>query len=152
MKITVICIGLLKSGPEYDLLKEYLKRFQWNVDVLEVSSKKGLSGQALKEFEAKQILSQVPSGAPLLALDERGKNMTSPEFAKSIGNFQNLGISHIYFCIGGADGLHDLVHKRATMLLSFGQLTWPHMLVRVMLVEQLYRAQQILAGHPYHRV
>lgn len=152
MKITIICIGILKSGPEYDLLKEYLKRFQWTVDILELPSKKGLQGITLKEFEAKQILSHLPAGAPLFALDERGTNLTSPDFAKLFGGLQNSGKSHLYFCIGGADGLHESVHKRAAKLLSFGQLTWPHMLVRVMLVEQLYRAQQILAGHPYHRI
>ncbi len=152
MKIKIVCVGTLKSGPEFNLVKEYLKRFHWQVDIIEIPIKKGFSGDALKAHEAKVILSHVPLNIPLIALDERGTSPASPEFAKIFSDFQLQGSSQIVICIGGADGLDDSIRKRANHLISFGKMTWPHMLVRVLLVEQLYRAQQILAGHPYHRV
>jgi 23S rRNA (pseudouridine1915-N3)-methyltransferase len=84
-------------------------------------------------------------------MDERGKSLPSLKFADKIRDLQNQGRSHIQFIIGGADGLGDDIRKRADLLLSFGAQTWPHMLARVMLLEQIYRCQQILSGHPYHR-
>lgn len=152
MKIKIICVGILKSGPEFDLMKEYLKRFNWQVEIIEIPVKKGLSGDALKIHEAKLILTHAPSNSPIIVLDERATSPTSPEFSRIIGNFQLKGDSQVIFCIGGADGLDESVRLRANKIISFGQMTWPHMLVRVLLIEQLYRAQQILAGHPYHRV
>lgn len=152
MKIKIICVGNLKSGPELDLVKEYLKRFLWQIDIIEIPVKKGLSGETLKTHEAKLILAQIPENTPLIALDERGTSPSSPEFAKIMEDLQVQSASQIIFCIGGADGLDESVRKRANRLISFGKMTWPHMLVRVLLAEQLYRAQQILAGHPYHRV
>lgn len=151
MKIKIIVVGHLKSGPEETLLKEYLKRFQWSVEIIEVVAKKGLTQNALKEAEAQLILARLPPGTPLIALDERGQSPTSLEFSQITTSFQNQGISQVAFCIGGADGLHDSVRQRSVKQISFGKMTWPHMLVRVMLVEQLYRAQQILNNHPYHR-
>ncbi len=97
------------------------------------------------------LLKNCPSGPPIVALDERGKEITSRTFAKKISDWQDDGIGDLTFVIGGAEGLDDVVKQRATETISFGRLTWPHMLVRGMLVEQIYRAQQIIAGHPYHR-
>lgn len=151
MKIKIIGVGRLKSGPEETLIKEYLKRFHWSVEIIEVVAKKGLTGDSLKEAEAHLILSHLPSTVPLIALDERGHSPSSLEFSQIVSSFQQQGISQIAFCIGGADGLHDQIRQRATKLISFGKMTWPHMLVRILLVEQLYRAQQILSNHPYHR-
>lgn len=151
MRIRVICIGLLKDSAELTLIQTYKKRFHWQLDIMEIPPKKGLSGQTLKEYEAKQILNLVPNESTLIALDERGVSFSSPDFAKIISQYQNQGQSTLYFCIGGADGLHESIRERANQLICFGKMTWPHMLARVLLIEQLYRAQQILSNHPYHK-
>jgi 23S rRNA (pseudouridine1915-N3)-methyltransferase len=96
--------------------------------------------------EAALLLGAVPSGIPLVALDERGKDFGSPALAERLAQWGSAS-----FLIGGADGLDESIRRRADLLLAFGRLTWPHMLARVMLLEQLYRTQTILSGHPYHR-
>jgi 23S rRNA (pseudouridine1915-N3)-methyltransferase len=101
--------------------------------------------------EADLLEKAIPSGAKLITLDERGKLLTSPEFSKCIANFRDQGQGHLAFVIGGADGIDPALRARADMSISFGSMVWPHMLVRVMLSEQLYRAASILAGTPYHR-
>ena len=93
----------------------------------------------------------VPDGAKVIALDERGKLLSSPEFARKLGNWRDDGCRDLAILIGGADGLSPDLRSRADFTLSFGKMVWPHMLVRVMLAEQLYRAASILAGTPYHR-
>ena len=113
--------------------------------------KKRLSSDELKRQEAELLLAAVPAGAIVVALDERGKALPSEAFAARIGDWRDRGAGDLAFLIGGADGHGDAVRARADFLLAFGPMTWPHMLVRGMLAEQLYRAQQILAGHPYHR-
>lgn len=152
MKITIIAVGRWKSSPEYDLFTTYQKRCGWQIRLCEVFEKKPLSGEYLKEREAELISAQIPVGAMVIALDERGKNMTSPALAKQIGVWQNDGVSSLVFIIGGAGGLWDSLRHRADFLLSFGALTWPHMMVRPMLAEQLYRCEKILSGHPYHKI
>jgi 23S rRNA (pseudouridine1915-N3)-methyltransferase len=97
------------------------------------------------------ILGALPAGVPLVALDERGIQWSSRSLAERIAAWRDRGSPELAFAIGGADGLHSMVLDRAEVILSLGSLTWPHLLVRGMLLEQLYRAQQILAGHPYHR-
>lgn len=151
MKIRVICIGSLKKSPELSLIDEYLKRSRWKIEIKELPSRSDLQGDNLKQFEAEQILANIPDGNHLIALDERGHSPTSREFAGLFQDLQTSGKSQVTICIGGADGLHQSIRDHAFKLISFGKLTWPHMLARAMLVEQLYRAQQILAGHPYHR-
>lgn len=151
MKIRIICFGMLKKSPELQLIQEYLKRSRWKIEVKELPTRSDLSGDTLKSYEASQILVSIPDGVPLIVLDERGSNPTSREFAVIFRDLQNSGQSQAVICIGGADGLHQSVRTRANKIISFGKVTWPHMLARVMLVEQLYRAQQILIGHPYHR-
>jgi 23S rRNA (pseudouridine1915-N3)-methyltransferase len=152
MQITVIAVGRAKSHSQFqDAMREYEKRITWSLSIIEVESKKKLEGAALKKAEAELIEKQIPKNTRLIMLDERGRNIGSRDFAKIIGNYQRQGDSHLCFIIGGADGFDDNLRKRADLLLSFGQLTWPHMLARVMLLEQIYRAQTILAGHPYHR-
>ncbi|MBX3457430.1 MAG: 23S rRNA (pseudouridine(1915)-N(3))-methyltransferase RlmH [Candidatus Paracaedibacteraceae bacterium] len=150
MKIKIICIGSLKKSPELDLIQEYLKRSKWKIEFKELPSRSDLSGDSLKEAEARAILDQVQN-LPLMALDERGDVPSSRQFAQIFQDMQNTGCSQVAICIGGADGLHESVREKAQSVISFGRLTWPHMLVRVLLAEQLYRAQQILSGHPYHR-
>jgi len=97
------------------------------------------------------ILSALPSGTPLIALDAGGLQWSSRTLAERIGAWRDRGLPELAFAIGGADGLHSTVLDSAEVTLSLGPMTWPHLLVRGMLLEQLYRAQQILAGHPYHR-
>jgi len=143
MKIDIIAVGLLKKGALYDAFCEYHKRMQWRVNIIEIKES--------QKNESDLILSKVAGGAKVIALDERGATLPSLKFADKIKGFQNSGASHVQFIIGGADGLSDAVRARSDFLLSFGQQTWPHMLARVMLLEQIYRAQQILSGHPYHR-
>lgn len=93
----------------------------------------------------------MPAGARLIALDERGRQWTSREFAERLAAWRDAGAPALAFAIGGADGLGEAVTSGADWIMSLGAMTWPHLLARVMLLEQLYRAQQILAGHPYHR-
>ena len=150
MKIKIVCVGTLKKSPELDLIQEYLKRSKWKIDFKELPSRSDLTGDSLKEAEAKLILEQ-SQNLPLIALDERGDIPTSRQFAQIFQDFQNNSQPQVAICIGGADGLHQSVRDQASAVISFGRLTWPHMLVRVLLAEQLYRAQQILSGHPYHR-
>lgn len=146
MKIRIIAVGKLKSSPQLDLCDEYLKRMNWTVTIREVDAPKA----STSAIEAPLILKQIPEGALVVALDERGETWSSPDFAKKIGQWQ-LQTQELVFLIGGADGFADEIRKKAKFLMSFGKQTWPHMMVRVMLLEQIYRAQQILAGHPYHR-
>ena len=116
-----------------------------------MEEKRRLSGAELKQREAALILDVVPPGARLVALDERGAQWSSRQFADRLAGWRDGGTGSLVFAIGGADGLGQAVIERADAVLSLGQMTWPHLLARSLLLEQLYRAQQILAGHPYHR-
>ena len=148
----ITCVGKLKKGAEHDLCQEYIKRCKTKISIIEVEEKRSLSEDQLKEKECQLILNSVPSGAIIIALDERGKTMGSVEFANKIQSFELDGKSHIVFIIGGAFGLHPIIRQKADMIISFGQMTFPHMMVRAMLCEQLYRARSIMDGHPYHKV
>ena len=101
--------------------------------------------------EAKLLLAALPEKARLVVLDERGKSLTSVDFAGWLGKWRDDGVADLAFVIGGADGHDPSMRKKAELVLNLSTMTWPHMLVRVMLAEQLWRAQSILAGHPYHR-
>lgn len=151
MKVHLIAIGRAKRGPEKDLFDHYVSRIRWPFSLHELEEKKALSGEALKSREAELLLNAVPSGAAVVALDERGKAMGSIDLSTRVQSWEDEGRPATCFIIGGADGLHETVRQRADLCLSFGKLTWPHMLVRPMLAEQIYRCQQIKAGHPYHR-
>ena len=150
MRVTICAVGRLKSGAERDLSDKYAKRIQWRLGSVEGEERRKLSPAELKSREGDLIAAALPDGAIRVALDERGKTLPSTTFAQKIGNWRDQG-SDIVFLIGGAGGLAPELRDRADMVLSFGTATWPHMLARVMLVEQVYRAQEILAGHPYHR-
>lgn len=155
MKVTVCAVGRLRAGPEKLLIDDYLLRFDRTgralglgpVSLLEVEDKKG-GGMAA---EAQLLARAVPDGAVLCVLDERGDLIGSPAFATRLGQWRDAG-RDLAFVIGGADGIDPGLRARADAALSFGPMVWPHMLVRVMLAEQLYRAASILAGAPYHRV
>lgn len=142
----------MQRGPEQSLMSDYLKRLPWKHSVTEIDIKKQAANPEERKLrEAERLLATVPDGAALVALDETGKSLTSRAFAGRIDDWQSTGYSHIAFVIGGADGLHSTILQKADLKLAFGTLTWPHMLVRVLLAEQIYRAWSINAGHPYHR-
>ena len=119
--------------------------------IIELEEKRRLPPAELKAREAELILAALPAGARLIVLDQRGAEWTSREFADRLRAWRDGGAASLAFAIGGAEGLGSAVIDRADAVLSLGAMTWPHLLVRGMLLEQLYRAQQILAGHPYHR-
>ena len=150
MKLTICAIGRLKPGPEQDLINRYAKRLRWGLNIVELEEKKKLSPVKLKQREGQLLADACPDGAVIVALDERGKQLSSLGFANKIGDSQDRG-RDMAFLIGGADGLASDLRKRADFVLSLGSATWPHMLVRVMMIEQIYRVQEILAGSPYHR-
>ena len=155
MRVHICAVGRLRAGPEFDLIKDYLQRFDRTgrayglgpARVIEVEDKKG-GGQ---KAEADLLERAIPKGALICAVDERGKTLTSPEFAKQLGNWRDQGRQDLAMLIGGADGLAANLRAKTDFSLSFGKMVWPHMLARVMISEQLYRAASILAGAPYHR-
>ncbi|HEY0838007.1 MAG TPA: 23S rRNA (pseudouridine(1915)-N(3))-methyltransferase RlmH [Azospirillum sp.] len=151
MRLWLAAVGRARGGPARDLYAEYAGRLTWPLTLREVEVKKRLPPDELKRQEAELLLAAIPAGATVVALDERGKTMDSAAFAQRIGAWRDGGVGDLAFLIGGADGHGEAVRRRADLLLAFGPMTWPHMLVRGMLTEQIYRAQQILAGHPYHR-
>jgi 23S rRNA (pseudouridine1915-N3)-methyltransferase len=155
VRLHLCAVGRLRSGPERELLDDYLRRCDRTgrplglgpVTEHEVEDKRG-GGMAA---EGELLTRALPSGAALVVLDERGKTLSSPDLAASLANWRDSGRQDAAFVIGGADGIDPSLRARADLAISFGRMVWPHMLVRVMLVEQLYRATTILAGSPYHR-
>jgi 23S rRNA (pseudouridine1915-N3)-methyltransferase len=121
------------------------------VTIVELEDKRRFPAAELKRREGELILGAMPAGARLVALDERGDEWTSRDFAAGLASWRDAGARTLAFAIGGAEGLAEPVIGRADAVMSLGAMTWPHLLARAMLLEQLYRAQQILAGHPYHR-
>jgi 23S rRNA (pseudouridine1915-N3)-methyltransferase len=151
VQIIVAAIGKAKPGPEKELFAAYAARLPWRIDLKEIEIKKEMAMDARRAREGEALLAAIPEGARIIALDERGKAETSEVFAKRLGRWRDDGVRCVAFIIGGADGLDEALRKRADAVLSFGALTWPHMLVRALLAEQVYRAHTILTGHPYHR-
>lgn len=155
MRVHICAVGRLRSGPERALVDDYLTRFARTgrahglgpAAVLEVEDRKG-GGMAA---EAALLQRAVPDGAITCVMDERGRTMASEDFAEMLARWRDDGRQDAAFVIGGADGLDPTLRDGAQTALSFGAMVWPHMLVRVMLAEQLYRAASILAGTPYHR-
>ena len=151
MKIVIAAVGRSRPGPERELFDSYLQRVTWDVDLREVDVKRNLPDPKRIEAEGEMLLAHVPPGSRIVALDEHGKTTTSRAFATVLSAWRDEAVPAVCFLIGGADGHSQAVLRRAGMILSFGKLTWPHMLARAMLAEQIYRAQTILTGHPYHR-
>jgi 23S rRNA (pseudouridine1915-N3)-methyltransferase len=149
MRLVVICIGRLKQGPERELAERYGERFD---DIGRKLGFRGLDIHDIAESRARAAASSaMPDKHVLVALDERGKSIDSASFAKQLGRWRDEGIANTVFVIGGADGLSPELQRKASLRIGFGSATWPHQMVRVMLLEQIYRAATILAGHPYHR-
>lgn len=159
MRIEICAVGRLRAGPEKTLLDDYVARAGaagrgigiTRLGLMEVEEKRRLDGAALRNSEAALLKAALPRGAFVVALDERGRTEPSEAFAKRLARWRDDGVSDLAFVIGGASGLSPAMREEASHLLAFGPMTWPHMLVRVMLAEQIYRAMTILAGHPYHR-
>ena len=145
MKVTILAIGKCKpKSPEAQIIEEYVKRSSWHIQIKE-------KDHATQAEEADFLQSRIPAGAKVIVLDERGENMKSLELAEKIKNWQIEGCSEVCFLIGGADGHLQSTRDKADLVLSFGKLTLPHMLMRAVLSEQIYRLQKIIEGHPYHR-
>ena len=151
MRLWLAAIGRAKPGPEKQLFEQYAKRLVPPLSLWEGEEKRPLPVAERKAIEAKMLLGAVPSKATIVALDERGQMLSSQDFAAKIGRWQDNGVNDLAFLIGGADGHDASIRERADFLLSFGAMTWPHLLVRTLLAEQLWRAHSILIGHPYHR-
>lgn len=155
MRMVIAAVGRLRNGPEAALIADYLDRHAKAgralglppVTLAEVEDKRGGGMEA----EAPLLERAIPAGAALVVLDERGKLLSSPEFAEVIAGWRDQA-RDIAFVIGGADGISPQLRDRADLAISFGRMVWPHMLARVMLAEQIYRATTILSGSPYHRV
>jgi 23S rRNA (pseudouridine1915-N3)-methyltransferase len=151
LKLTFACIGRAGRGPERDLYEHYAGRIRWSLTLRELEEKKKLPPAELIRREGELLLDAVPDKSVLVALDRRGKVLDSEAFARRLERWRDDGMADIAFLIGGADGHGEPLLAKASLVLSFGAMTWPHLLARAMLAEQIYRAQQLLAGHPYHR-
>jgi len=134
----------MKAGPQQSLWEDYNRRLTWPLSLHEIEGRDNAE-------ECAKIEKKMNAQAFIFALDEKGKSIGSRDFAGKLETLTAEGRPDIQFIIGGADGLSPEIRKKSHFLLSFGMQTWPHMLARVMLIEQIYRAQQILSGHPYHR-
>ena len=151
MRVTVAAIGRDRAGPARELFEEYRKRSLWPLRLVEIAARSRLPIERRRADEALRLVQAAPAGALLVALDEHGRELDSVAFARRLGDWRDQGRTEIAFLIGGPDGLAPSLLERADAVVALGPMTWPHRLVRVLLAEQLYRAQAILAGHPYHR-
>lgn len=159
MKLVIHAVGRLKAGPERELAERYFDRLEKSgpavglefSGVTEIAESRAQTATERRREEGQRLQTQLQPGTALVLLDERGKNLPSEELAGRVGLLRDNGRKAMLVAIGGADGHDASLRDQAELVVSFGALTWPHQLVRVMLAEQLYRAQQILAGHPYHR-
>jgi 23S rRNA (pseudouridine1915-N3)-methyltransferase len=152
MHITLRCIGKIdKSSPEQQLIDRYKTRISWPITILEYEVKKNLPEDKKKEAEGLLLLQDLPKNNKTIVLDERGKSPSTTELAKLSSKWNEQGVNKFTFLIGGAAGHSPLVQEAADYTLSFGPMTWPHMLVRAMLIEQLYRLHTLSSGHPYHK-
>ncbi len=161
MRIVVAAVGRSRAGkggaPEQTFFDDYARRLVargpagLTLELREVEEKRKLPTETRRASEADLLLAQIPKGAARVALDGRGKTLSSEDFARRLRGWSDDGVADLAFVIGGADGLDRRIIEGAALVLSLGAMTWPHLLVRAMLAEQIYRAQSILLGHPYHR-
>jgi 23S rRNA (pseudouridine1915-N3)-methyltransferase len=160
MRVIIAAVGRLKAGPERELSVRYSeraaaggRRIGWQgVAVVEVAESRSRRPQDRRLEEAVGLAAAVPEIAAIVALDATGEVLSSPQLAARLERWRDAETPAVAFLIGGADGLAESLLRRANLRLAFGTATWPHQLVRIMLLEQLYRAMTILSGHPYHRV
>jgi 23S rRNA (pseudouridine1915-N3)-methyltransferase len=159
MRLVMIAIGRLKQGPERELAERYRKRFDdigrklgfRGVEIVEIPESRARDAATRIAEEAAAISAATPEKSVLVTLDERGENIDSAAFSCRLERWRDQSVSSTIFVIGGADGLSPDLRRNGNLAIAFGAATWPHQMVRIMLLEQLYRAATILAGHPYHR-
>lgn len=159
MRLTLLAVGRLKAGHEAELADRYLDRLGKtgaavgldHARTVEIPESRGQTPDLRKREEARELSKVMPEGAVLVLFDERGKALDSPGFADLLARFRDEGRRDMVLAIGGADGFDAEFRAKADAVISFGKMTWPHQLVRILLAEQLYRAVTILSGHPYHR-
>ena len=159
VRLVVISIGRMKQGPERELAERYRERFDdagrklgfRGLEIHEIPESRARDAAARIAEEAAAISAAIPEKSLVVALDERGDNLDSAVFARHLGRWRDESVASTIFLIGGADGLSPDLQRKAKMRIAFGSATWPHQIVRIMLLEQIYRAATILAGHPYHR-
>jgi 23S rRNA (pseudouridine1915-N3)-methyltransferase len=157
LKLILAVVGRARDPALAAMFDDYVTRLArggkrgWRVELREVEERRALPTAQAKARQSELLLARIPRGARLVALDANGAQLGSEAFAARLAAWRERGVGEIAFVIGGAEGLDAAILAKADLVLSLGTMTWPHMLVRVMLVEQLYRAQSILAGHPYHR-
>jgi 23S rRNA (pseudouridine1915-N3)-methyltransferase len=159
MRLIIISIGRLKQGPERELAERYRGRFDdigrklgyRSLDIHEIAESRARDPATRMSEEAAAMTAAMPENSTLIALDERGDNIDSTAFARQLGRWRDEQVANGVFAIGGADGLSPELRRKAQLRMAFGAATWPHQMVRVMLLEQIYRAATILSGHPYHR-
>lgn len=151
MRLLLAAVGRWKSGPERSLYEHFARRIAFPLELKEIEARKKLPPAALVRREGELLLAEIPKGAVVVALDGRGKPLSSVAFARRLGAWRDGGARDVVFLIGGAEGLDEAILRKAALTLSLGPMTWPHLMVRAMLAEQIYRAQAILSGHPYHR-
>ncbi len=158
MRILIAAVGRVRDAALRELYVEYVGRLtaggheRWRIDLVEVEEPRKLPPAELMAREAALLMKATPKGARIVALDQRGRAFSSEDLAMRLGRWRDDGVAHLAFAIGGSHGLDPTIIHAADLVLSLGAMTWPHQLVRVMLVEQIYRARAILEGHPYHRV
>ncbi|WP_297322451.1 23S rRNA (pseudouridine(1915)-N(3))-methyltransferase RlmH [uncultured Bartonella sp.] len=160
MQISVFAVGRMKKGPEQELANRYFERFSKLapslglnfLNVHEITESRLQNANQRMEEEGAKLIESLPDNSRLIVLDERGKSVSSVIFSESFQNWRDAGTKHITVALGGPDGHCKKVRERADLLLSFGAMTWPHQIARILLSEQLYRMATILSGHPYHRV
>jgi 23S rRNA (pseudouridine1915-N3)-methyltransferase len=159
MRVVVAAVGRLKQGPERELAERYRKRAAEAgrsaglnaVDVIEIKESRAADAARRMVEESIAVANVIPEHAVTVILDARGKTISSAAFAGRLQEWRQQNKPAVVFIIGAADGLAPGLREKATLAIAFGTATWPHQLVRVMLLEQLYRAVTILSGHPYHR-
>jgi 23S rRNA (pseudouridine1915-N3)-methyltransferase len=158
MRLGILCVGRLKAGSERELYSRYAKRIAAirsigleGLDLKEIDESAARSASVRMTQEGAALRAALPAGADFAVFDERGRHANSLDFARFIESERDRGIKSLWFVIGGAEGLDSLVREQARAAFSFGEMTLPHQLVRILAAEQIYRAMTILSGHPYHR-
>jgi 23S rRNA (pseudouridine1915-N3)-methyltransferase len=159
MRIVIAAVGRLKQGPEHELAERYRKRTLdagrkvglSAVDIVEIKESRARDAARRMLEESIAIANIIPDGAVTAILDGRGESMGSSAFAARLQEWRGQGKPAVVFVIGAADGLAPSLREKANLVIAFGAATWPHQLIRIMLLEQLYRGVTILTGHPYHR-
>ena len=151
MRVSILAIGKNRQGVFKDLYEFYAKRIQWEIQLVEVEIRKTLDWKKQRLNETRKLLSSVPKDSLIVTLDESGKLLTSRALSNWINNQVDNGAKDVSFLIGGSHGLDLSAISSPNLMISLGRVTWPHLMIRGMIAEQLYRAQQILQNHPYHR-